>query len=76
MCWPHVVRKCREHRKLVPNDKWNEVDADIHNLHLCFSDIIFTHGASLLKQKWSNLPDMQQFQRYFCDQWVAKLPFW
>ncbi|CAF4402558.1 unnamed protein product [Rotaria socialis] len=25
MCWAHVVRKCREHRKLVPTDKGNKL---------------------------------------------------
>lgn len=76
MCWYHVIKNCRDHRKLVPKDKWNSIDGDIHNLQLCFSDIIFNHGALLLKQKWSNCPEIQRFQEYFFDQWVKKLPFW
>jgi len=76
MCWAHVIRKCREHRKLVPTDKWNNIDADIHNLQLSFSDIIFNHGASLLKQKWSIDILIRQFQNYFFDQWITTLPYW
>lgn len=76
MCWPHVIRRCREHRKLVLKDKWNDIDSDIHNLQLSFSDTVFNKGASLLKQKWSNEPHMQLFQEYFFDQWITKLPFW
>ena len=76
MCWAHVIRKYREHRKLVPKDKWNQIDADIHNLQLSFSDIIFNHGALLLKEKWSKDILIQQFQQYFFNEWVNKLPFW
>ena len=76
MCWAHVIRKCREHRKLVPKDKWNEIDTDIHILQLSFSDVIFQHGAALLKYKWSSDPRIHQFQDYFFDQWITKLPLW
>ncbi|CAF0900360.1 unnamed protein product [Rotaria sordida] len=34
MCWAQVIRKCREHCKLVPKDKWNQIDLDIHDLQL------------------------------------------
>ncbi|CAF5050919.1 unnamed protein product, partial [Rotaria magnacalcarata] len=76
MCWAHVARKCREHRKLVPTDKWQQIDTDIHDLQLCFSDNIFTHGVSLVMKKWSTDPLIQQFQQYFFDQWIDKLPLW
>ena len=76
MCWFHVIKNCREHRNLVPKDKRNEIDADIHNLQFCFSDIIFNHASSLLWKKWSNFPHIRQFQDYFFDQWIGKLPFW
>ena len=65
MCWTHVVRKCREHRKLVPLEKWKQVDDDIHNLQLCFSDDTFNHGINLLMKKWSTDPLLQQFQSFF-----------
>ncbi|CAF1448070.1 unnamed protein product, partial [Didymodactylos carnosus] len=76
MCWAHVIRKCREHRKLVPKDKWNDIDADIHALQLSFSDDIFSRGSLLLTQKWSADSAIQQFQQYFFDQWITKLPLW
>ncbi|CAF2642268.1 unnamed protein product [Rotaria sp. Silwood2] len=76
MCWAHTVRKIREHRKLVPTDKWNEVDSDIHNLQLCFSDNIFNCAVSLLNLKWNNYPLMKQFQEYFFNEWIKKLPLW
>jgi hypothetical protein len=35
MCWAHMIRKCREHRKLIPNEqKWLNVEKDIVNLQL------------------------------------------
>ncbi|CAF4502898.1 unnamed protein product, partial [Rotaria magnacalcarata] len=76
MCWAHVARKCREHRKLVPTGKWQQIDTDIHDLQLCFSDNIFTQGVSLVMKKWSTGPLIQQFQQYFFDQWIDKLPLW
>ena len=36
----HVTKNCREHRKLAPKDKRSEIDTDVHNLQLCFSEII------------------------------------
>ncbi|CAF4878583.1 unnamed protein product [Rotaria socialis] len=76
MCWAHTVSKIREHRKLVPADKWNEVDSDIHNLQLCFSDNIFNCAVSLLKLEWDNYPLMKQFQKYFFNEWIKKIPVW
>ncbi|CAF4399431.1 unnamed protein product [Rotaria sp. Silwood2] len=76
MCWAHVARKCREHRKLVPTEKWKQIDIDIHNLQLCFSDNIFSHGTNLLMKKWSTDPLIQQFQSYFFNQWIETLPLW
>ena len=49
MCSPHGISKSREHRKLVPKDKWNEVDADIYYLQLLFSDVLFQNSAAYLK---------------------------
>ncbi|CAF3400184.1 unnamed protein product [Rotaria socialis] len=43
---------------------------------LCFSDNIFTHGVSLVMKKWSTDSLIQQFQQYFFDQWIDKLPLW
>ncbi|CAF1398921.1 unnamed protein product [Rotaria magnacalcarata] len=76
MCWAHVIRKCHEHRKLVPKDKWNQIDLDIHDLQLSFSDSLFQCGASLLMKKWSSDTLIKQFQEYFYDQWIIKLPLW
>ena len=76
MCWAHVARKCREHRKLVPTEKWQQIDTDIHNLQFCFSDITFNHGTQLLMNKWSADPLLQQFQSYFFNQWILTLPLW
>ena len=56
-CWANVVRKCREHEKLFPTDKWKQIDIDIHDLQLRFSDKIFSHGTSLTNRKmvhWFN----------------------
>ena len=68
ICWAHVVRKRRKHRKLVSLEKWKQADDDIHNLQLCFSDNIFNHGTDLLMKKWSTDPLLQQFQSYFFNQ--------
>ena len=76
MCWAHVARKCREHRKLVSMENWRQIDTDIHNLQFCFSDIIFNHGTQLLMNKWSADSLRQQFQSYFFNQWILTLPLW
>ncbi|CAF0859380.1 unnamed protein product [Didymodactylos carnosus] len=65
-----------EHRKLVPKDKWNDIDTDIHALQLSFSDDIFNRGSLLLTQKWSADRGIQQFQQYCFDQWITKPPLW
>ncbi|CAF1030184.1 unnamed protein product [Didymodactylos carnosus] len=41
MYWFHMIRKCREHRKLIKNkNKWLLVEKDIFNAQLIFDDQI------------------------------------
>ncbi|CAF1558682.1 unnamed protein product, partial [Didymodactylos carnosus] len=77
MCWAHTLRKCREHRKLIPNEqKWLNVEKDIVNLQLCFQDNLFNQAATLLLRKWSLDNQLDRFRTYFEGQWINDLSFW
>ncbi|CAF1552010.1 unnamed protein product, partial [Didymodactylos carnosus] len=77
MCWAHMIRKCREHRKLIPNEqKRLNVEKDIVNLQLCFQDNLFSQAASLLLGKWSLDNQLDRFRTYFEGQWINDLSFW
>ncbi|CAF1415697.1 unnamed protein product, partial [Didymodactylos carnosus] len=66
MCWAHMIRKYREHRKLIPNEqKWLHVEKDIVNLQLCFQDDLFNQAASLLLCKWGLDNQLDGFCTYF-----------
>ncbi|CAF3926247.1 unnamed protein product [Rotaria sordida] len=77
MCWAHVIRKCREHRKLVLHkEKWLAIEKDIYNLQLVFNDHLFDKAARLMIMKWTADKDLDTFRKYFEDQWLLSLPFW
>ncbi|CAF1174106.1 unnamed protein product [Didymodactylos carnosus] len=77
MSWAHMIRKCREHRKVIPNEqKWLNVEKDIVNLQLCFKDNLFNQAASLLLGKWSLDNQLDRFRTYFEGQWINDLSFW
>ncbi|CAF1543250.1 unnamed protein product [Didymodactylos carnosus] len=76
MCWAHVIRKCREHRKLVKNkNKWISVEQDILDLQLIFDDTIFRIATRLMIEKWSLDSELNEFKSYFESQWLLSLPF-
>ncbi|CAF1246400.1 unnamed protein product [Didymodactylos carnosus] len=51
MCWAHTLRKCRERRKMVPSDKWPDIENDICTLQLAFGDGVFDVDIKLLLKK-------------------------
>ena len=75
-CWAHAIRKIREHRKMLPIDKWKTVEADILTLQLSFCDAVFDKGASLLLHKWRSDPDLFYFSNYFEQTWLSDLKLW
>ncbi|CAF1506391.1 unnamed protein product [Didymodactylos carnosus] len=53
MCWAHVIRKSREHRKLVlDKEKWLAIEKDVVNLQLVFNDHLF--GSANLSPSTNN----------------------
>ncbi|CAF4685333.1 unnamed protein product, partial [Didymodactylos carnosus] len=77
MCWAHVIRKSREHRKLVLNkEKWLAIEKDIVSLQLVFNDHLFGSAARLMIMRWTADKDLDAFRKYFEDQWLLSLPFW
>ncbi|CAF0902265.1 unnamed protein product [Didymodactylos carnosus] len=75
MCWPHVIRRCRAHRTLVPKDKWDELDRDICFIQLCCNEYLFDIASNLLIQKESD-KQLHAFKEYFKKEWIDKLKYW
>jgi len=71
MCWPHAIRKIRQHRKMIPTEKWHGVERDIYTLQLSFNDEIFQKGSSLLLTKWRSDPTLFMFSNYFEQTWLS-----
>ena len=40
VCWAHTIRKIGQHRKMIPVQKWHEIERDISTLQLLFNDDI------------------------------------
>ncbi|CAF1306954.1 unnamed protein product, partial [Rotaria sordida] len=77
MCWPHVLRKVREHRSLIKNkEKFLMVEKDIKELQLAFNDQVFFAGAKLMLEKWATDKDLNKFSQYFSEQWLSHLCYW
>ncbi|CAF1562633.1 unnamed protein product [Didymodactylos carnosus] len=76
MCYAHVIGRCRAHRKVVPPDKWNDVEQNIWDLQLCSDDYVFNVAATLLLQKWNNNTDFHRFAACFKTEWIDSLCFW
>ncbi|CAF1086868.1 unnamed protein product [Didymodactylos carnosus] len=76
MCWAHMIRKCREHRAMVPREKWSIVERDILTIQLSFGDHVFDKVTTLLLAKWRTDSDFAAFSDYFEKQWLNDLKFW
>ncbi|CAF1550482.1 unnamed protein product, partial [Rotaria sordida] len=76
MCWSHAIRKIRQHRKMIPVEKWRGIERDISTLQLSFNDNIFQKGSSLLLTKWKSDPELFMFANYFEQTWLLDLKFW
>ncbi|CAF0851693.1 unnamed protein product [Didymodactylos carnosus] len=74
MCWFHVIKKCRDHRKMVPVARWPAVERDIVSIQLSFSDAVFWKAISLLLTKWRQQPEIVAFANYFETQKVKETP--
>ncbi|CAF1175199.1 unnamed protein product [Didymodactylos carnosus] len=69
----NVLSKCREHRKMVPVDKWEDIERDLLTIQLSFDDGVFQRGVQLLLKRWREIPDLVIFANYFEEQWVVDL---
>jgi hypothetical protein len=76
MCWAHAIRQMRQHRKMMPSDKWKVVEGDILALQLSFDDELFNQASSLLLKKWRSDPDLHTFSNYFEHTWLNDLKYW
>ncbi|CAF1120089.1 unnamed protein product, partial [Didymodactylos carnosus] len=76
MCWAHVIRRCRAHKKMVPDDKWPQIESDICSIQLCCNDFIFDEASKLLLKKWQSDTSLDTFRMYFQSEWIDALPYW
>ena len=70
MCWFHVIYNIRKHKSLIPDDLYEAVVDDIHNLHYKPNEVEFRITKINILKKWRSNSELVAFSKYFDDQWL------
>ena len=62
MCYFHVKKNVRDHKKLMPHDKFDELMRDLTNIHYSHNKDTFVKNKEFFKKKYQNtFPAMYEY---------------